>query len=106
MLQLSSLFFDFYVMENDKINCWEFKKCGREPEGFNTSELGVCEVSTYEVLDGIHGGMNAGRCCWVIYGACYTHTERPKSFSEHTERCSKCDFYALVHKTEEVLVVL
>jgi hypothetical protein len=25
-----------------KVNCWEFKKCGRESQGPNAAELGVC----------------------------------------------------------------
>jgi hypothetical protein len=24
------------------MNCWEFKKCGREQGGINSKELGVC----------------------------------------------------------------
>ncbi len=93
-------------MQKDKINCWEFKECGREPGGNNISELGVCAVSTHEKLNGIHGGINVGRCCWVLLNACFTKTERPKNFNEHTARCSKCDFYTLVYESEEVLIVL
>jgi len=32
-------------MEGDMkecLNCWEFKKCGREPGGEKASELGIC----------------------------------------------------------------
>ena len=94
------------MKQNAKINCWEFKKCGREPNGKNVSELGVCPISIYEKLDGIHGGINGGRCCWAIYGACYTKTERPQNFNEHIKMCNKCDFYALIHKTEEILVII
>ena len=28
------------------INCWEVKKCGREPGGAKVAELGVCPAST------------------------------------------------------------
>jgi len=47
-----------------KLNCWDFKKCGRTPNGQKASELGVCPASTDIALDGIHGGMQAGRAGW------------------------------------------
>jgi hypothetical protein len=28
-----------------KLNCWEVKKCGREPGGVKVKELGVCPAS-------------------------------------------------------------
>ena len=51
-----------------KANCWEFKKCGRESQGPNAEELGVCQAYLENKLDGVHGGMNAGRSCWVVAG--------------------------------------
>ena len=52
-----------------KINCWEFKKCGRQPGGAKAAELGVCPATVSAVLNGAHGGQNAGRACWVIAGS-------------------------------------
>ncbi len=51
-----------------KLNCWEFKKCGREPGGAKVEELGVCPAATDCRLDGVHGGHSSGRACWVIAG--------------------------------------
>lgn len=34
-------------------NCWEFKKCGREPGGAKASELGVCPAATDASSDGL-----------------------------------------------------
>ena len=51
-----------------KLNCWEFKGCGREPNGSKVEDLGVCPSSTENRLDGVHGGMNGGRACWVVGG--------------------------------------
>jgi len=28
-----------------KLNCWEFKKCGRQPGGPKVAELGVCPAT-------------------------------------------------------------
>ena len=47
-------------------NCWEHKKCGREPGGSETESLGVCPAAVESRLDGVHGGRNAGRACWIV----------------------------------------
>jgi hypothetical protein len=47
--------------EFKKMNCWEFKQCGREPEGSKISESGVCPATTETRLHGTHGGVNSGR---------------------------------------------
>ena len=52
-----------------KLNCWEHKKCGRQPGGHKAQELGICPVTTYTDLHGAHGGANAGRACWAIAGS-------------------------------------
>jgi len=49
-----------------KINCWEFRKCGREPNGAKAAKLGICPVSIDASADGLNGGKNGGRICWVI----------------------------------------
>ena len=48
-----------------KTNCWEFKNCGRDLNGTRADELDICPVSAEIRLDGVHGGKNAGRACWV-----------------------------------------
>ena len=52
-----------------KLNCWEFKKCGRTPGGEKAKDLGVCPVTKEKKLDNIHDGFNAGRACWVSLGS-------------------------------------
>ena len=51
-----------------KKNCWEIMKCGRQPGGANADKLGVCPAAGETRMDGVHGGSNAGRCCWVVAG--------------------------------------
>ena len=82
-----------------KQNCWEFKKCGREPNGAKVAELGICPSTTEKRLDGIHGGKNAGRACWVIAGT-LCKGEVQGTFAKKYENCSKCDFYIKVHSEE------
>jgi len=75
-----------------KQNCWEFKRCGRQPQGLKTHELGVCPASVEERLDGIHEGTNAGRTCWVVAGT-YCKGEIQGTYSKKTSSCMACDFY-------------
>ena len=50
------------------INCWEFKKCGREPEGADIEGLGVYVAANNQESDGINNGKNGGRVCWALVG--------------------------------------
>ena len=76
-------------------NCWEVKKCGREPGGVKTAELGVCIASTATVVDGVHGGKNAGRACWAIAGTlCGGRVQG--TFAEKLANCTACAHYGSV----------
>ena len=82
-----------------KLNCWEFKKCGREPGGAKEQELGIC-ISTKETsVDGINGGLNGGRICWAVAGT--LSDENVKGiFALKIKNCLECDFYKKVQKEE------
>ena len=88
-----------------KKNCWEYKKCGREPGGEKVRELGICPAATEKRLDGIHGGKNAGRCCWVVAGT-LCKGEVQGSFAKKFRNCQVCDFYELVKQEEGVKFIL
>jgi len=80
-------------------NCWEFKKCGREPGGDKANELGVCPAALSSLVDGVHHGKNAGRTCWVVAGTMCSG-EVKGSFAQKYKDCALCDFYEAV-KAEE-----
>ncbi len=82
-----------------KVNCWEFKKCGREAGGSNVNELGECPASEEVKAGGIHGGINGGRCCWAVTGT-YCKGEVQGSFTQKYTECRNCDFYQHVLKEE------
>lgn len=83
------------VRMSKKINCWEFKKCGREPGGANVSELGVCPAAVESIVHGINDGENAGRACWAVTGTlCLGRVEG--KFTAKAGDCMECDFYKLV----------
>lgn len=82
-----------------KKNCWEHKKCGRQPGGEHEKDLGICPATTEKNLDGIHGGKNAGRACWVVAGTlCKGQVQG--SFAQKYKNCDACDFYQSVKKEE------
>ena len=82
-----------------KLNCWEFNDCGRQPGGKHVSDFGVCPVTKEVRLDGTHGGVNAGRSCWVVASTlCKGEVQREFEFKFFN--CVKCDFYNSVKKEE------
>ncbi len=83
----------------EKINCWEFKKCGREPEGSHANDLGICPATREDRLHGIHGGLKAGRSCWVLAGTlCGGRVQG--TFAQKFKNCETCDFYQKVKQEE------
>ncbi|MGE5894124.1 MAG: two-CW domain-containing protein [bacterium] len=85
-----------------KLNCWEFMKCGREPGGKHADELGVCPAATNERYDGIQGGRNAGRVCWVVVGT-MCGGEVTGTFAKKYLDCRKCEFYKKAREEESLL---
>ena len=63
------------------MDCWEFKKCGREACGLRAAELGVCPAYP-----------NHGRSCAVVAGTlCGGKVQG--SFAMKLVNCMKCDFW-------------
>lgn len=84
-----------------KENCWEVKNCGREQNGANVVELGSCPAAINPHLDGVHGGKNGGRTCWVIAGTlCGGNIQG--TFAAKEQNCLRCDFYKSIRDEEGV----
>ncbi len=82
-----------------KKNCWEFKNCGRQPGGEHIRDLGICPAATETRLNGIHGGKNAGRACWVVAGT-FCNGQIQGTFAHKYRNCDICDFYQAARKEE------
>jgi hypothetical protein len=75
-----------------KLNCWEFKRCGREPNGMNAQELGVCEAALETRVDGANEGHNAGRACWAVAGTlCGGKVQG--TYATKMATCTACEFF-------------
>jgi len=83
-----------------KVNCWEFKKCGRQPGGHKEKELGTCPVTVQRDFDGAHEGKNGGRACWVIAGS-LCGGKIQGTYAQKLTNCWRCEFMNLVKKEEE-----
>jgi hypothetical protein len=82
-----------------KVNCWEWKKCGRQEGGAKVAELGVCPAATAEPINGANGGLNGGRACWALAGTlCGGQVQG--TFAAKLSNCMACDFYKLVAQEE------
>ena len=86
-------------MKEKKLNCWEYMKCGRQSNGFNSEKLGVCPASTTETYNGLNNGVNAGRFCWKIVGTMCSSTIKATSALE-IESCLHCPFFEQVENEE------
>lgn len=83
-----------------KLNCWEYKLCGREKGGLMVNTLGECPVTSAMQYDGVNDGIAAGRVCWVVRNsgnrlACPGIGLRSS--------CHQCEFYRRVMHEEEEL---
>jgi hypothetical protein len=88
-----------------KMNCWEYKQCGRELGGANSVKEGVCPCAMEARLNSVHGGKWAGRACWVVSNT-VCNGERQGSFGEKYGACAKCNFHLLVKREEGYRYIL
>ena len=87
------------------MNCREFKKCRREPNGKNITLYGVCPVTTASNADGIHNGKNGGRCCWAIIPAPDDEMKNTLDYCcGGLSECIRCDFYQHVKESTELVI--
>lgn len=82
-----------------KRNCWEVQKCGREPGGHAVGDHGPCPAAVEITLDGVHGGKNSGRTCWVLAGT-YCSGQVVGTKARKLDNCMACQFYQLVIREE------
>lgn len=82
-----------------KLNCWEFKKCGRESGGAKADELGVCPAATEARVNGTNGGKNGGRSCWIVSGT-FCGGKVQGTFANKLSNCMECEFYKRVGQEE------
>jgi hypothetical protein len=83
----------------ERRNCWEVKKCGREPGGKNSKELGVCPATLPNEYDGVNRGTHAGRFCWAVAGT-LCKGEMQGTYAKKLMSCLNCGFLNQVNEDE------
>ena len=93
-----SLTFSSIANDAPKLNCWHFMGCGKQinkDPSVCLKNACACPASIEQSFDGVHGGKNAGRVCWlVLQTQCYGSVQ--STYEQKYETCSGCDFYRLV----------
>jgi hypothetical protein len=82
-----------------KANCWEVKRCERQPGGSKEIELGVCPAAVSRAEDGLNGGSAAGRVCWRVAGT-LCGGKAQGSYSSKITACTACEFFQQVKSDE------
>ncbi len=67
------------------MNCWEFKKCGRQLGGPKAAELGVCPAYPND-------GQNCAKIAGTLCGG-----KVQGSFATKIATCFECDFFKSPH---------
>lgn len=87
------------LMQNRKINCWEYNKCGREPGGEKAAREGICPAAAENSFHSFNHGTNGGRACWLMAGT-FCDNKVSGTFAEKIDSCRDCDFYKRVQDEE------
>ncbi len=82
-----------------KLNCWEYRKCGREPGGKNAKKYETCPATISTNYNGINNGKNGGRFCWAVSGT-FCEGEPSGTYTEKLFDCLKCAFLKKVNEEE------
>ncbi len=82
-------------------NCWELKMCGREPNGKNVSEFGVCPAAKETSCTGVNNGTSAGRICWAIAGT-FCGGKVQGDFAQKSVSCMSCDVFKKIKDEEGI----
>ena len=82
-----------------KLNCWEFNNCGRAFDATGGDVRTACPASVEAMLDGVHGGLCAGRACWTVSGT-VCKGKHMGGYAEKIHSCRRCAFYKEVKKQE------
>ncbi len=86
-------------LKAEKINCWDFVKCGREFGRENDAKYDICPASIDSSVDGLNGGKNGGRICWAIVGT-LCGKKIQGLCAKKLLSCKSCNFFKTVKREE------
>lgn len=83
----------------EKKNCWEIKKCQREPGGSKTGDLGECPAALDTSSNGINYGRNGGRICWAVAGT-FCGGKVQGDYAQKSVSCMACEVFIQIQVEE------
>jgi hypothetical protein len=87
-----------------KYNCWDFMKSGKGPSGNRSEKYDVCPIASESAANGLNGGENGGRICWIIAeNGCKCNVKCSVRNIGHS--CFQCEFRYKVMAEEGLLNV-
>jgi hypothetical protein len=78
----------------EKLNCWDFKKCCKETDSRGNGN-NICQVKKEFYANGLNGGINGGRICWMIMDSLCK--------KKNQTVCFQCEFHYKVMAEEGLL---
>jgi len=84
----------------ERLNCWEFKKCGRGPGGDKIEELGACPAAEQKDHKDANHGVAGGRICWALAGT-LCEGKVQGVYADKIDTCVNCEFYDYVRMQEK-----
>jgi len=91
-----------------KLNCWQFMGCRVQKKNSLLRAISgpyICPVFLEKKLDGVHGGINGGRACWIVSRTTCCGTIQG-TCEEKYQTCIACDFYRSIMEEEDDLISL
>lgn len=86
----------------NKLNCWEFMKCGKGPSRNGNGKKRRCPIVAETSANTLNGGVNGGRICWIIAENC-CNGEVQCSKLHRKSSCFSCEFRYKVTAEEGLL---
>ena len=83
-----------------KLNCWEYKRCSHG-QGERPAQRNFCPAMSIPVLNGVHGGSQGGRSCWVVKDT-LCGGRKSGVWSAKINECRSCGFYGMVMQEEGI----
>ena len=98
-LVLPILQFGDEMQPMQRLNCWEFMKCGREPSGSRVDESGICPAALPGAHEGTNRGSRRGRICWAVEGTLCAKRHSGQA-TDKVLHCVHCRFFMSVQEQE------
>jgi len=89
---------------NKKDNCWDYMKCGKGPDENGKNKFIMCPVVFHEAANGLNGGVNGGRLCWLVASK-KKYGEMKHLNQKRTDPCFFCEFHYKVMAEEGFMKV-